>query len=304
MAGCGVFRTEDPKGTDRLLPRFKEKQHMNYTAALVLTVEGNDNKGGGGGYDGGGPRRELEAEAIRCVINWRKHGGPFKSIPIYCMCPTNNPPSQKTVNQLGEWDATYIHEENPITDLFPAGWWNVPYVGYLLETRIPEDLIIHVDLDMQLIRDANEELVWTDPDKYDAKCAVYSEGFEDDEQISPDFRKEFVTCFVTSWREKRFYLKWWEKMLFIQARWDFTKMTWWAYCNIEEHAVDVLYHEDEVPIEKVHKVQIGNDQGYDTVDTLTDEELKQVYFLHNHADNPDGAKRTVLEYTKRMLKAR
>lgn len=275
---------------------------MDYTAALVLAVEGNDNKGGGGGYDGGGPRSKLEAEAVQCVINWRKHGGPFKDVSIYCMCPSERAPSPLTVHRLEEWGVIYVHEVHPETSSFPAGWWNVPYVGSLMEQRISEDLIIHVDLDMQLIRDATEELVWTDPVRYDAKCAVYSEGFEDDEQISPDFRKEFVTCFVTSWRDRRFYQRWWDKMVEIQKSWDHEAMTWWAYCNIEEHAVDVMYHVDGARIEKAHKVQIGNDQGYDTVDTLTDEELQSVYFLHNHADNPEGAGRTVLEYTKRMLR--
>ena len=258
---------------------------MIKSAALILTVESNENKGGGGGYEQGGCRLNLEEEAIKCVESWRKYGGTLKDIPIYAMCCTDNPPSLRTIVALKKLGVTYIEEYLPISDGFPAGWWNVPLCGKWFEQNLKEDLLIHIDLDITLIKELDERIFYHDPQKAIAKCAVYSEEFPDDETHINGVEKTFVTCILSSWREYGFYTKWFDTMMDIWSTWTKDSNSWWNYCNIEEHAVDYLYHVKKYNLNILNKVQIGC--GYDSVDSLTDEEFENVYFLHGHLDDPE-----------------
>jgi hypothetical protein len=64
--------------------------------------------------------------------------------------------------------------------------------------------------------------------------------------------------------------------------------SWWAYCNIEEHAVDIMYHKHGMFIQKARKMQIG--PGYDTICSLNDEEFDNVLVLHGHPEDPEREK--------------
>lgn len=277
---------------------------VNIKNALILSVESNINKGGGGGYDGGGCRKNLEEEAIKCVKSWRKYGGNLKDIDIIAMCCTNNPPSQNTIKALQELGVNYIHKYYPITDGFPAGWWSVPLVGKIVENMMDYDFLIHIDLDITLIRELDERIFWHSSISDFAKCAVYSKEFPDDEKYIKCVEKTFVTCIISSWTSNMFYTKWFDTMMDIWSKWILEEDTWWNYCNIEEHAVDYIYHKYNMHIVPIKKSQIGNDQGYDTLDSFTDDELDKIYFLHNHFDNPDGANRTIMDYFKRVKNAK
>lgn len=279
---------------------------------LYLHVESNENKGGGG-FGAGQPNKMLEEEVIRCVRSWRALGGPFKDIDILCLCMTNNPPSVKTITKLKQYNAKFNHIYCRDTNWFPAGWWATPLGGQWIEQNTDYDFIIHIDLDMLLLKTLSEEAVRV-PEGYIASCAVYSDGFEDDYQMDPNFKKTFVTCFITSWVENEFYTKWYERMYWMgqeyqymyerefkgEKPWD--PKDWWFYCNLEEHAVDVMFYNDNEPIAPVQKIQIGPSQGYESVGDMTDDELLNVYFLHNHFDNQEEYRRTMREYARRMVK--
>jgi hypothetical protein len=279
---------------------------------LYLHIESNTNKGGGG-FGAGQPNKMLEEEAIRCVHSWRAFGGHFKDIDILCLCMTNNPPSDKTIKLLSNKGVKFKHVYDPETDWFPAGWWATPLGGKWIENSTEHDFIIHIDLDMLLLRTLHEEVVRV-PEGYLAKCAVYSDGFEDDYQIDPRWKKTFVTCFITSWVENEFYTKWYNLMYWmgvefkhifsqeIEGKKPWDPKAWWDYCNLEEHAVDSLHFNHSEPIAKAEKIQIGPSQGYESVGDMTDEELLNVYFLHNHFDNQEEYRRTMKEYARRMVK--
>ncbi len=274
------------------------------TKALILTIESNDNKGGGGSYDGGGCRKNLEEEAIKCVTSWRKYGGTLKDIPIYALCCTNNPPNKSVIDTLvNDLGVTYIEQYLHISEGFPAGWWNVPLCGKWFEQNLKEDFLIHLDLDITLIRELDERVFYNE-DYALAKCAVYSEEFPDDTKSIKGVEKTFVTCIISSWRDRGFYTKWFDTMMDIWSTWELNSDTWWNYCNIEEHAVDYMHYKLNYPFNVIRKAQIGNDQGYDTLDSFTDDELESIYFLHNHFDNPEGAQRTILDYFKRLQNVR
>ena len=94
-------------------------------------------------------------------------------------------------------------------------------------------------------------------------------------------------------------------MMELKAHWDELGLNekWWEYCNLEEHAVDVLYYERDWNIEQVHKCQIGNGNAYDTVDSLTDEEMERVFFNHDHFHD-ECKQQTIREYLTRMMRLR
>ncbi len=268
------------------------------SAALVLVVESNKNKGGGGGYEHGGCRHNLEEEAIKCVESWRKFGNTLKDIPIYAMCCTDNPPSPKTIKSLQDLGVTYIEEYLPISDGFPAGWWNTPLCGKWFEENLTEDLLIHIDLDITLLKELDERIFYHNADESVAKCAVYSDEFPDDEGEINGVPKQFVTCIISSWRRNRFYTRWFDTMMDIWSRWPMKSNSWWNYCNIEEHAVDYMWEKNKAIFYVFNKVQIGC--GYDSVESLTDEEFENVYFLHGHLDDPE--RKVILEkWCRRML---
>lgn len=276
---------------------------MKLTYAFIAIIEGNKkNKGGGlSSTSGGGIRQYLEEEAIECFKNWRKNGGVFKNIPIYAICCTNNLPSQKTIDVItNEYNVTYIEKYMPISNTFPAGWWNVPLCGKWFENNLLEDVLIHTDLDLIPLREITQSIIDIDGDNI-AKCATYSTEYPDDEKISNDYDKLFVTCFIASYRKKSFYTLWYNKMIELWENWDYSINTDWGLMNIEEHAVDVLYYENSIKIEQVHRVQIG--PGYDKVADYSDDELnEQLFFIHRHFNDLDITNNEFMQYIKRRLK--
>jgi hypothetical protein len=266
--------------------------------AFIAHVESNQNKGGE--YVS---NRPLEEESLKCFESWRRLGGKWKDIDIYATCHTNNPPSEVTLKEYEKMNVTFVNHYYTITDEFPAGWWNVPLSGRWAEDHLDHQFLVHTDLDMILLKEPDDELMYCSQDSY-ARCAVYSENFPDDMQIVPEYSKLFVTCFITSWAKNKFYTLWFQEMMKQENRWtnrDWNdKENWWKYCNLEEHAVDVMFFEKGMEIEQVHKCQIGNGNAYDTVDSLTDEEMHRVFFNHDHYHD-DCKQETIKQYVMRMM---
>lgn len=270
--------------------------------AFIVAVESNKNRGGGG-RGSGEFNRPLEEEAIRCFQSWRSPlGNMFRDIPIYAICMTGNTPSKKTLEEFKKLNVTYTEVYNEDTKKFPAGWWSTPLIGKWAEENLDEDLFIHTDLDMILLRKASSYLTQFNTG-YEIKCSVYSENFPDDYQIVPEWKKLFVTSFCCSTKQSKFYTKWYNKMMELNEQWnkkDLNPKDWWIYCNLEEHAVDVLYYIDGLKIQHMNKIQIGNGTAYDTVESLTDKEINNVYFNHDHFHDK-WSKKTIEEYVKRRI---
>ena len=72
---------------------------------------------------------------------------------------------------------------------------------------------------------------------------------------------------------------------------------------LEEYVIDKAYNEKQFPIDPIKRYQVG--EGYASVKTFTDDELKSVYFWHEHIlyekDYYDKI-RERLEFTKRVGK--
>lgn len=283
---------------------------------LWLHVEGNTNKGGGG-RGAGQPNKNLEEEVIRCVKYWQMYN--MEKYPIYALCMTNNPPSMETLTHLAYNGVKFIWDYDPNTDWFPAGWWNTPLAGLWMERNFNYNPLIHLDLDMVLLKPYKLPSDWKN---YDAVIPIYTEKDPDDRQIDPDFMKTFITCYIVS--NKGFYRQWYYKMLDLAKIWQYkypdlmkyspdaakhkvSKEVWWDYCNLEEHAVDVLYHKDDMNIKGLDKAMIGESQGYGNARDATDKEIwNNIYFLHYHYDpeKPAGFEEKIKEYITRRVKCK
>lgn len=279
---------------------------------LFLVIEGNSNKGcgGSGGRSQEHYHRLLEDECELFLSRWysKTLNQEFSEIETYLICSSNNPPSQEFINRiLKRYELIrYVHCPHTVSETFPAGWFNTPLAGKWLEENIDYDLAIHLDLDMILLKKFDSAYLEL-KDGQIANCAVYHPDFPDDHESIDGVPKDFVTCFIVSSRQGKFYSRWWEVQYQLQQEYiekfgdslnPQNEDLWWDYCNIEEHAVDKLYHIHKEPIAKIEYCQFGSSQGYGTVkDSI--EHLDQLNFLHCHINN--DWKGQLSEYTKAKL---
>lgn len=132
------------------------------TFALILTVEGKEainNKLKDFNLKVN-EERDFESESIDCIKAWRKNGGWLKDIPIYVHCPSKDI-EFKTKEEYRKYNVTYIHHDISDISQFEYGFINVHYSGQLFSKLLKEDILIHIDLDMELLRPL--DLTFFDP---------------------------------------------------------------------------------------------------------------------------------------------
>ena len=248
--------------------------------------------------------RLFEQEAIECFKQWRKNGGWLKDIPIYVLCPTHNTISDATKSALDELCVKYIEEYHPIVETFTSGFLNIPFVGKLMEDRLEEDVLIKIDLDMNLIQPLPEELV----NCGEVVCGQYDDYCTKQQRtLEPGWANPFDTGFMITRKDSGFYNKWFDEVVTIlndpesDPEWLGVREQTGEY-YLEEYIVDKLYHADPTVLQPVQKYQIG--EWYTPVAELTDDELKSVYFWHEHliSDPAYDKIRQKVEYFNRMKK--
>lgn len=248
--------------------------------------------------------RHFEDEAILCFQNWRNNAGWLKDIPIYTLCPTHNTVAEATKQKLSELGVTYIEEYHPITETFTSGFINIPYVGMLFEEKLDVDVLIKIDLDMNIIQPLPEQLVHSDKvviGQYDDYCTKMQRDLES------GWCNPFDTGFMISRKSSGFYREWWKRVNQIMnegyhdPNWIKVREQTGEY-YLEEYVVDAIYHETPDKIQPVQKYQIG--EWYTPVKEFMDEELKNVYFWHEHiVHDPKYDKvREKVHYFNRMKK--
>ena len=121
----------------------------NTTFALILTVE--NKKSINNINNNSLEERDFEKESIRCIKNWRLNGGWLKNIPIYIHCPSLEL-SKETIQHYNDYNAVLLY--NYIEDIYKYdyGFINVHYSGKYFSSILKEDILIHIDLDMELLR--------------------------------------------------------------------------------------------------------------------------------------------------------
>jgi hypothetical protein len=248
--------------------------------ALITAIEGDaDNLNQQRGIQLAN-KRLFETEAVSCFENWRRNAGWLKDIPIYAFCPTKNVITSRTKHSFENLNVTYIEEYQPITETFISGFLNVPLVGMLLEDRLTEDVLIKIDLDMNLIKPLPESLVNSDVlvcGQYDDYCAAQQR------KMHEGWGNPYDTGFTISRRDSGFY-KFFFKVLMDTMNSDDPL---WAEVRkvsgdyyLEEYVMDKIAYTGLWNVQPIQKYQVG--EWYTPVAEFTDEELKSVYFWHEH----------------------
>jgi len=256
---------------------------MSY--ALITMIESNENslnEQRGFVFEN---KRLYEDEAVQCFEAWRQNGGWLKDIPIYVYCPTRNVVSEKTKDEFKKLNVTYIEKYHAETEHFFSGFCNVPFCGMIFEEILTEDILIHIDLDMKLIKPLPEDLVNSVKEKKFIICGQYDdESAKNQRKIGDDWDNPLDTGFLISHRETGFY------KYFHESLTEITKTLgderWKEKCPdvplyfLEEYVIDKAYNELGYPVRPIQKYQVG--EGYAKLESYTDEELQKVYFWHEH----------------------
>lgn len=230
-------------------------------------------------------KRLYEDEALLCFEAWRRNGGWLKDIPIYAFCPTKNTIGEDAKKELEKLNVVYIEEYRKETELFVSGFWNVPLCCMLLEERLKEEILIHIDLDMNLIQPLPKKMIESVLKYKDVICGQYDDvSALDQRKIGKDWQNPMDTGFIISARESGFYKFFYENLKELTATGGDAR--WKENCSdfpswfLEEYVIDKAVNEGAFPIRPVQKYQLG--EGYAKIGEFTDEELKSVYFWHEH----------------------
>lgn len=276
--------------------------------ALITMIESNENNLNEQRGITFSEKRLYEDEAVLCFKNWREKGGWLKDINIYTYCPTKNVITEKTKEEFKKLNVTYIENYREETESFFTGFLNVPLCGEIFEQILTEDILIHIDLDMNLIRPLPEELVNSVADNKFVVVGQYDrESAKFQRKLGEDWDSPLDTGFIISHRESGFYKFFYRELTeLIKTNGD---ERWRQNCSdqpphfLEEYVIDKAYNEKTFPIKPISRYQIG--EGYAKVGTFTDEELYKVYFWHEHIlyeKSYYNKIREKLEFTKRMGK--
>ncbi len=249
-------------------------------------------------------KRLFESEALLCFEAWRKNAGWLKDIPIYTYCPTLNIVTHETKEKFKDLNVTYIEEYQPITETFISGFLNVPLVGKILESQLAEDVLIKIDLDMNIIKPLPEELVNSKTlvcGQYDDYCAAQQR------KMHEGWGNPYDTGFTISRRDSGFYHFFYDELMETMNKhdpvWEEVRKVSGDY-YLEEYVMDKIAYTNVWPVQPIQKYQIG--EWYTPVKEFTDEELKNVYFWHEHIlhDPVYDKVREKVEYFNRMRKLR
>lgn len=250
---------------------------MNY--ALVTAIEGdagnlNEQKGIIKN------KRLFESEAVICFQHWRKNAGWLKDIPIYTYCPTHNTVTEETKEKFKQLGVTYIEQYQPVTETFISGFLNVPLVCMLLEKQLTEDVLIKIDLDMNIIKPLPEELVNSNTlicGQYDDYCAAQQR------KMNEGWGNPYDTGFTISRRDSGFYQFFYQVLMdtmnSVDPVWEEVRKVSGDY-YLEEYVMDKIAYTNMWPVQPIQKYQVG--EWYTPVAEFSDEQLKQVYFWHEH----------------------
>lgn len=282
---------------------------MIKNSALITIVEGNNNHKADGIRDEGFfHAKQYEQEAIAMFHSWRMNAGDYANIPIYALCVNKNRPSDSVLAEFDKLNVIYVEEYLPEVETYTCGYWNTPLGCMWLEDNVPEDFLIHIDLDMLVLKPLTDDLLRVSRNAW-AKVGIipkpenrlHIESYEHtfyDRTINPAYAIKFNTCFITSNRKRGFYKLWYHALKELCPSREACGNDR-VYSQWEEHVLDVLYYEGGVKLDLLDKFEIG--YSWDRLDTLTDDEvINKVFFQHDHLGTP-GRNLNMKSYVQRML---
>jgi len=283
----------------------------NTKIALITTIENKNNKNNV--FGNFKVQRDYEKEAIECFKHWRKNGGWLKDIPIYTHCPTKNTISDETIKELKKLNVTYDETYIKSTEEHINGFINVYATGKHFENLdLDIDIFIHIDLDMKLIKELPSTLFMNlkNDNQNIIKCGVYTKSSLFNQRNSGT-DLVFDTGFIISRKDSNFYNYFYDKILefiknpdenYLKIKESRKNLPITDY-DIEEYFLDKLVYEEKLNVTALKNYQLG--EGYPSIKEFSDDELKEVYFWHEHLyyDKSEyDAVKEKIQYKKRMNK--
>lgn len=248
--------------------------------SLFLVIEGNDNLG-----EGLGKSEPLEEEAISCVIAWRTNAGVWKDIDIYVICPSRRTPSRRTINELKKLKCIYIEKYFPETEDFSCGYWNTPLACQYLEQIAGHGTLIHIDLDMKLIKKIREKYNQLNINfNYANVGALYNMK---EFQIT-DCPYNFESNFIITQKSMYFFREWWYTLKNMSEWYKDKNLPSEQWAELEEFAIDKMFL-GNFSINPIKHYQVGPRYK---AEHIPDEKLDNIIFIHRHSyeDNEEYGK--------------
>jgi hypothetical protein len=222
--------------------------------------------------------RLFEQEAIRAFTAWRKNAGALSAIDIYAVCITKNTIADSTKQKFADLHVTYLEAYHPETETFTCGFYNKPLGCKYLEQILPHDYLIHIDLDMYVMRPPTLE--WRN------SCMIYDDIQRSVERIHIDgaVYTTYNTCLMVTNRQDNIFASWWDTLKRIDTEYAanpayyHTQYPNLEYRKLEELAFDIL--STTVPIHNIPNSIFG--ETYTALADMTVDELAHVCFHHYH----------------------
>ena len=218
---------------------------------LALVIEDNTNNGEWNNSE------NLEGELELCVKSWKKY---YPNMRIVGICPSNKVP--KNIPK----EIEFYHHDFGYD--FECGYFNIPLGLKWIEDNIECDVIIHIDLDMQLLKHI--------PD-FELKNADIIIGRLNDieRKTFVDYEYTFESNYIIVHKNLFFFTKWWEKTSILEQRYrNIDKM---RYIESEELAIDEIYNENIFNIKPIIDYQFGKRYPIENI-----KDKSKILFKHQH----------------------
>lgn len=204
-------------------------------------------------YDQKGLKYDYEAEFRRCIAEWRKNAGWLKDIEIliYSDIELDNLPENVT------WKYYDFMDDG---QMFSHNYAACHQAGRMAELDYPESTLLHIDMDMCILKPLPEELF-----NHDTVIGVYGSLDNPRDKIIGDYFAE--SDFIITSPKSTFYSDFFKVAKLVMRTYNICPCNYWA----EEYVCDYLLATKKYHI--FEDYEYG--QGFDTVPNSP-------YFLHVH----------------------
>lgn len=247
--------------------------------------------------------RKYEDELVRCLKYFRKNGGKFKNIKIYCLKFKDQHISDDIITKLQLYNANVIEADCNYPTLKTPYMLEV-FLGQFFEKpgTIQENVLVKIDIDTVLLREFDDSLF----ENLDicVKIGQYSKYSSVSNRTTLDAKElPFDNSFIVVDKRLGFFTQYFElcnsEILDNMPEFQSIKSIYGSQ-YIVEFAIDYMNHHKLFNIQPILNYQIG--EAYDDLGVLPDSYLKSVYFIHHHIYNNENDFMKYYAYYLKILK--